>query len=423
MLPGIFWVRRPAPPALADPGSATTAALAGLDLGNRTSPGRSVAVAVGSRGIADLAGIVAATVGHLRSLGLEPFVVPAMGSHGGGTAEGQRAVLDALGVTEEAVGCAVRSQMDVVELARPEPGLPIHLDRAAAAADHVVLVNRIKPHTMFDGPVESGLVKMLLIGLGNAEGAATVHRAAVDRSWPAVVRAGAPVALARAKVLAGVAVVEDAGGHAARVEALAANDVLDRETALLVEARAHLPRLPVADLDVVLVDRIGKDISGTGFDPNVLGRKGSVHEIRAGAPARVRTIVVRGLSPGTGGNALGVGLAELCRSRVVRAMDAPATWLNAETSGDLAAAMVPMHHETDAELLAACRSSTGLREQAGLRLCWVRDTRDLGVVACTEPLLAEVAADPDLAVIGDVVAMPFDRHGNLPDLLPDPPDV
>lgn len=278
---------------VADPAGRTAQALAALDLASRVLPGQRVAVAVGSRGIADIRPIVVATIVHLRGLGLDPFVVAAMGSHGGSDERGQRSVLASYGITEEAVGCPVRCEMDAVELGRSALGLPLHLDRNAAAADHVVLVNPIKSHTTFDGPIESGLAKMLLIGLGKREGAAACHRAAFDHGWARVVRTVLPEVLARVSVLAGLAIIEDAAGRTARIEAVDGNEIMEREPALLADARGRMASLPFGDVDVLMIDQIGKTISGTGFHTDVVGRKGSIHAASADAAVRVGTLAVR----------------------------------------------------------------------------------------------------------------------------------
>lgn len=419
-LPELHWVRQPLDgPAVTDPGARTHEALSALGLGDRVTRGQSVAVTVGSRGIANLDVIVRSTVRHLRGLGLEPFIVPAMGSHGGATADGQAAVLAVYGVTEERVGAPVRSQMDVVELCRSRLGFPVHLDRLAAEADHIVVVNRIKPHTRFEGPVESGLVKMLLIGLGKHAGASTYHRAEADHGWSAIVDAVTPEVLSRVSVLAGVAIVENGADETAHIEALDSEQLLSGEPVLLERARALLPTVPFDDVDILLVDRIGKDISGSGFDTNAVGRKPAFHEVTPGLTPRVRTIVVRGLTSATHGNAMGIGLAELCRTRVVDEMDRDATWVNAVTSGDIAAGMLPLHYETDLELLRACSSRNGLRDLATARLCWIRDTLDLGTVGCSGALLDE-ARRRGLEMLDGPVPLPLDAAGNLPDLLPRP---
>lgn len=417
----MFWLaQHVSSPAVADRTVATTRQLEHLGLSDRVEAGQTVAVAVGSRGITGLAEVVRATVAHLRHLGLDPFVVPAMGSHGGATAAGQTAVLAGYDITEGNVDAPIRSQMDVVDLGRPLD-FPVYFDRLAAAADHVVIVNRIKPHTMFDGAVESGLAKMLMIGLGKGEGAGLYHGAEWDHGWMPIVDAVVPHLLDRVSLLAAVAIVENQHDETASIEAVAAHDLLDAEARLLKEAKQLLPRLPFADLDVCLIDEIGKNISGSGFDVNVLGRKGSFHEPRADLTPRVRTIIVRGLSAGTHGNAHGVGLAELCRTRVLDQMDQEATWVNAMTSGDLPAGMAPINFDTDRQLLDAAAVRNGLRSRVGARVLWIRNTLDLDTCAASVALLDEATAREDLEVRSDPVALPLDARGNLPDLLPEHP--
>ncbi|WP_436794868.1 lactate racemase domain-containing protein [Actinospongicola halichondriae] len=421
MYPDLFWLQqRFDGPRVDDPARRTADALASLSLGDRVRPGQSVAVGVGSRGIANLSTIVRATIDHLTGLGLEPFIVPAMGSHGGGDVPGQTAVLDGYGVTEDAMGCPIRAQMETIELGTTALGFPIHFDRLAAGADHVVIVNRIKPHTMFTGDVESGLAKMLLIGLGKQPGAETYHRAILDHEWPTIVSTVSPAILSKVSVLAGIAIVENSDDETARIEAIAGESIVSDEPALLAQAKELMPRLPFADLDILLIDEIGKNISGGGFDPNVVGRKDSLHEPDRAQPVRVRAIVVRALTEATHGNALGIGFAELCRTRVVDEMDRSKTWLNAITASDLPAGMIPIHYDTDRELLDACETRTGLRGLPNARLCWIRNTLDLGVVACSVAYLDEARERPDLTVLSKPTAMPLDAMGNLPDSLPIP---
>lgn len=422
-MPKVFWVRQQSSsPAVLDRRVETLGTLADLGLTARSSPGQSVAIAVGSRGIAGLAEVVAAVVEHLRGIGLEPFVVPAMGSHGGATAEGQTDVLASYGVTEAAVGAPIRSQMDVVDLGRSSLGFDVCFDRHAFEADHVVIVNRVKPHTMFTGAVESGLAKMLLIGLGKGEGAGRYHGAEWDHGWSTIVEAVVPQILGSVSLLAAVAVVENADDETAVIEGVGPDGFLESEARLLDTARSLMPRLPFEDVDLLLVDEIGKNISGSGFDVNVVGRKGSVHEPRADLTPRVRTIAVRGLSPGTHGNAHGIGLAELCRSRVLDEMDRETTWVNALTSGDLPAGMAPMHFATDTDLIDAARTRMGLRTGDDARLTWIRNTLDLTVAVVSEAHFDEARARDDLHVASDLLDLPLDAAGNLPDHLPDSPE-
>jgi hypothetical protein len=417
--PEMFRVRqRTVGPVERDVAGAVERGLARLDLAAQIHPGAAVAVGVGSRGVADVAVAVRALVTHLQDLGAEPFVVPAMGSHGGGTAKGQRDTLAARGVTEGSVGCPVRSSMDAVEVGRSPLGFPLLVDAAAAAADHVVVCNRVKPHTMFTGDVESGLAKMLMLGLGKQAGASIYHRAILDHGWMPVVRDSVPRLVARCGVLAGVALVERSDERTGRVEVIRGNRILDDEPPLLRQAREWMAKLPFSELDLLLIDRIGKDVSGAGLDVNVVGRKGSPHETHHGAQARVRTIAVRGLTAATHGNALGIGLAELCRSRVLREMDVQATRLNALTAGDVPAAMTPIDVETDAEMIATGLGLGGLRQPADARVCWISDTLHLEEVMCSVAMLDEARRRDDLEVVSEPAPLPLDAAGNLPDDLP-----
>jgi hypothetical protein len=388
--------------------------LARLALGQRIRPGQSVAVTVGSRGIANLAEILRAAVAHLRCLGAEPFLVPAMGSHGRATAEGQRRLVESYGVTEAFVGCPIRSAMETVIVCHTAEGIPVHFDRLAFEADHVVVCNRVKPHTMFAGPIESGLVKMMLIGLGNHEGARIYHRAIQQYSFSRIIDAAAGEVLRRCKIAAGLAVVENGYDQTARIEAVRPEEFLQREAELLVVSRRLMARLPFDDVDVLAIDQIGKEISGTGMDANVIGRKYNDHAAVEGETPRVRRIAVRGLSPASAGNALGIGMAEFCRSRVLHQADWPATRANVLTSGHVAAAMPPLDYETDREMLEAALSVIGLTEPQDARVLWIRDTLHLEEMECSAAYWEEAKRRAGVEVVTAPRALPFDSGGNLP---------
>jgi hypothetical protein len=420
-LPQFSWVRQHRDaPSIGDVRGAVDAELRALDLGERVRPGDTVAVASGSRGIARMAEVVAAVVDQLKALGAKPFVVPAMGSHAGGTAEGQTRMLAEFGITETTVGCEVRASMDVVELFQSKLGVPVYFDRVASEADHVVVCNRVKPHTLFHGQVESGLCKMLLVGLGKQAGAATCHHAFAEHGFSAVLDDALPTLIERSKLLAGVAVVENAIDEPALIAAIAPDELFEREAALLIEARGLMATLPFDDIDVLLIDRIGKNISGGGLDNNVVGRKMTLHEPDHASRPRVRYIVVRGLTDATHGNAMGVGLAELCRTRVLDEMDVAATWLNAITAGDLPTAMAPIHYDTDTELLATALTLVALRPASDVRILWIANTLHLSTVAASEALVRETVGRDDLEVVGAPWALPIGADGNLPDDLPLP---
>ncbi|MDY0170075.1 MAG: lactate racemase domain-containing protein [Thermoguttaceae bacterium] len=389
--------------------------LADLGLGSRVRQGQSVAVTVGSRGIANLAEIVQAVVRFLRQLGVEPFLVPAMGSHGGGTAKGQRALIESYGVTEASAGCPIRSSMDTVVVCQAAEGFPIHFDRLAFEADHVLVLNRVKPHTNFVGEIESGLMKMLLIGLGKREGAAVYHRAILDYSFAQIIRSVAGEVLRRCHILAGLAVVENAYDQTACIEAVAPEEFEPREKELLKLAKRWMARLPFNDIDVLLIDRIGKDVSGTGLDTNVVGRKFNDHRAVDGETPRVKRICLRGLTPATHGNAVGLGIAEFCRSRLVRETDLAATRLNAMVANHVSAALMPIDYETDREMLEAALGTIGLTSPDNARLLWIADTLHLDEMECSTAYLAEAQARDTLEILTEPRPLPFDPGGNLPD--------
>ncbi len=403
-------------PRLEDVAGEVRAGLLRQQWSDHVHPGQQVAIAVGSRGIANLPVIVRGIVGHLKQLKAAPFIVPAMGSHGGGTAEGQREVLHSYGITPEAMGCAVRASMETVVVCRTAEGFPVHFDRLAFEADHVVVCNRVKPHTDFAGDIESGLMKMLLIGLGKCEGATIYHRAIQDYSFGRIIRSVAGELFQRCPILAGVAVVENAHDETALVEVVAPEQFESRERELLVLAKQWMPRLPFREVDVLLIDRIGKNISGTGMDTNVVGRKFNDHRAVDNEWPKVRRICLRGLTPETHGNAVGFGIAEFCKSSLVRQADLQATRLNAIVAAHIAAAMPPLDYETDREMLAWALRAIGLREPLEARLLWISDTLHLAEVECSAAYADEAEQRDDLEVITGLRDLPFDAEGNLSDL-------
>ena len=314
-LPLIFRVQQKFPrPRIQDVAAETDAQLSRLRLEHRLRAGQSVAITAGSRGVANVAVVLRQIAAHVRKLGGEPFLVPAMGSHGGGTAAGQVKILRDYGVTEEFCGCPVRASMDTVVVCQAAEGFPVHFDQYASQADHVIVCNRIKPHTNFVGDIESGLMKMMLIGLGKHAGAIVYHRAIKDFSFGRIVRSVAREVLTRCNVLAGVALVENGYDETALIEAVAPDDFESREVELLKQAHLWMPKLPFDTADLLLIDEIGKNISGTGMDTNVVGRKLAAHAAAEHEFPKIRLIAIRSLTPETHGNATGLGLAEFCRT-------------------------------------------------------------------------------------------------------------
>jgi hypothetical protein len=389
--------------------AAVVAALDRPGAGDGVRPGMSVAVAVGSRGIAELPRLVAALVRALQARGARPFIVPAMGSHGGATCDGQVAVLAKLGVTEETAGCPIRATMEVVEVGRLENGLPVLVDRLAHAADGIVVVNRVKPHNAFRGPNESGLAKMIAIGLGKQRGADEYHVLGFGH-MPAHIAAAAAVSVARARILFGLAVVENAYDRPMLVEAVPAREIVARDRALLELARANMPRLLLDPIDVLVVDRIGKEFSGGGMDGNVTGRFSTPY---ASGGATVGKLVALDLSETTAGNGNGVGLADFTTRRLVSRLDYVAMYTNALTSRVTTSVRVPAALDTEREAIQAAVKTCGVRDLARVRLVRIPDTLHLGELWISEALVDEARANPAVELVGPPRALTFDADGRL----------
>ena len=400
-------------PELADVEQETRSQLAALELGNKIRPGESVAITAGSRGIANIDSIIKAAARQLKDIGAEPFVVPAMGSHGGGTAEGQQEILHSYGVTEEYTGAPIRSSMETVIVDTTPQGIPVHFDRHAYEADHVIVCGRVKPHTGFVGPIESGLHKMMLIGLGKHRGAKIYHRAIKDFSFLEIILAVADVILSKCRVAAGLAIVENAYDETALIEAVAPDRFFEREKELLKLAQLWMPRLPFPEVDLLVVDEIGKNISGSGMDTNVVGRKFNDHGATEDDTVNCKRIFVRGLTRETHGNACGIGMAEVTNQRTVDQANLVATRINALTGGHPSAAAVPIAFESDQEAMLAILETVGLVDPVDSGIIQIANTLKLGQVLVSEKYSPEVRDRSDLEVISGPDAMAFDPHGNL----------
>lgn len=400
-------------PRVEDVAAEVEAELSRLSLADRVQPGQSVALTAGSRGVANIPVILRAAVEHLRHLGAEPFIVPAMGSHGGATADGQRRLLTSYGITESACGCPIRASMDTVVVCRSEEGFPVHFDRLAYEADHVLVCGRVKPHTRFVGDIESGLMKMMLIGLGKHAGALLYHQAIQDFSFGQIVRSVAREVLQRCHILAGLAIVENAYDETAKIAAVEPPEFEACEQELLCLARQWMPRLPFDRADLLLIDEIGKDISGAGLDTNVVGRKYLDHATRDDEFPKIRYLAIRGLTRSTLGNATGIGLAEFCRSRVLREMDVHATRTNCLTGSHATAAMSPLDYETDREILDVALSISGLVKPREARIMWIRNTLQVGELECSEAFREAAGQRSDLEILVEPRKLAFDEDGNL----------
>ena len=412
-LPSWALVRQRLDPAEIDDVDAAVAAAVETVADRLPARGRAC-VTAGSRGIDRIAEVTRATVTALRARGLDVFAVPAMGSHGGATAEGQLAVLASLGIREDTIGCEIRASMETVRIGEIR-GVPVFADRHAVRdADLIIPINRVKPHTDFSGPVASGLQKMIAIGLGKQRGADTFHGEGFA-SFAELIPAVARFTLSHLDIPFGLALLENGHARLRRIVAVPAEGMFEREQVLLAEADRFLARLPVAALDVLVLDRIGKDVSGLGMDSNVVGRYYSGPTDRGPAIGR---IVVRDLTDETEGNAVGIGMADVVLRRAVERMDTATTYMNCVTAKTPEGARIPMTVETDRQALdiaiACC-----LRVRTGsARIVRLLDTKHLEWFYASEPLLAELLATGSCEVAGPLAAVGFDAAGRLNDTLP-----
>ena len=414
MLPKMLRIRQNFPrPRVADIPQAVAATLGAAGL--RIARGDTVAVGAGSRGIANIATIVGATVKYLRDLGAKPFVFPAMGSHGGGTPEGQLSVLERYGITEAAMGCPIRATMDVVPVGEAL-GLPVWLDRHASDADWIGLVNRVKPHTDFKGAIESGLFKMMTIGLGKYRGALQYHRANIHHGYETVITAVGREMLARARIAFGVGIVENGYDETARVEAFNADDLEAGERRLLKDAREWMARLPFSPIDVLVVEEIGKNISGAGMDTNVIGRPSNPHEPFPADP-KILWIVALDMTEESGGNATGIGNADFTTRRLAEKIDWKPTAINCLTACAPNGAKLPLVFDSDREAVENALNCIGLTKPEQARVIRIKNTLVLGEIECSEVFQPEIAKRPDLVVVGEGRSLAFDAAGQIVPLL------
>jgi hypothetical protein len=379
-------------------------------LADRISPGAQIAIAVGSRGISHLPAFVKEVSDFIRRRGAQPFVVPAMGSHGGATADGQREVLRLNGIVEDTVSAPVHATMDVVEI--PQGALPhrVFMDRLAYESDGVILINRIKPHTDFHGPYESGLMKMTLIGLGKLDGALTIH-AFGTRGLREYIGPGARHILATEKIVGGVALVENASHNTMTVMVLRAAEIPDAEPGLLATANRNIARLPVEDIDVLVVDRMGKNISGVGIDPNVTGRMG-VSDFQDGVSPRIKAMMVADLTEASHGNGIGVGLADVISRRLYAKIDLGDTYRNVVTSAFLQRGKIPVVADTDREAFDIALRSCGAIEAGQERIVRILDTMNLEEMYVSPVVAHELRSLPRIEVTGSTGPL-FDTSGTL----------
>lgn len=409
-LPRMVRVRQVFPDtALADVAAALREELRRPAIVGRIKPGTSVAIAVGSRGLADLPVLVRTVVEELRTREAEPFIVPAMGSHGGATAEGQVKLLGALGVTEESAGCPIRSSMETVEIGALPNGLPVLMDRHAMAADGIVVINRVKPHTSFSGRIESGLMKMITIGLGKQKGADSCHALGFGEMERNVIEM-ARIKLARAPFLFGVASIENGYDRICKVAAVPPEDIFETEQSLLAEAKRNMPSILFNPLDVLIVDAMGKEFSGTGMDPNITGRASTPY---VETHQCIGKMAVLDLSARTHGNATGIGLADICTRRLFDKIDFDATYANHITSTVLAGGKIPIVMKNDRQAVQLAVKTSNVVDRDRLRLVHIPNTLHLETIRIAETMLDEARTHTGIEVIGEPEPWAFDAAGNL----------
>jgi hypothetical protein len=377
----------------------------------RLQPGARVAIGVGSRGINNIAPIVRAAVDYWKSAGMNPFIFPAMGSHGAATAEGQASVLAHYGITEAAMGCPVLSQLEVVSLGKTPEGIEAFMDRLAYESDGVMLVGRVKWHTDFAGKIESGLYKMMAIGLGKFAGAQRYHTYAYKLGLELVIRSVGRQVLRSGKILGGLAILEDAYHNTAQLTAVPVEEMEEREEQLLALVKSWMARVP-ADLDILILDEIGKNISGAGMDTKVANRSVQGEYNPWPNTPRFQRIFVRDLSSLSYGNGVGIGMADTISDRLLAKIDWKPTHINSLTASTPAAIRTPIHFPSDRECLERLWPTVGKFDVKDVTIGWIRNTMELGLVALTENLRPQIEANPQLEIIKEL-DWELDGEGNL----------
>ncbi|GAB6180024.1 lactate racemase domain-containing protein [Desulfotomaculum defluvii] len=375
---------------------------------HRLRPGMRVAVAVGSRGIANIAQITKTTLDFLKTQGVEPFIIPAMGSHGGATAEGQKEVLETLGITEEAMEVPILSSMEVEQIGEAN-GLPVFVDKYVLGADGVIIINRIKPHTAFRGVIESGIVKMSVIGLGKQKGAESCHQLGMNHFDQKLIPAS-KVTFEKANLLFGLAILENAYDQTAEIHAVPVDEILEVEPKLLEKAKVLMPKILFNPLDILVVDEIGKDISGDGMDPNVTGRFSTTF---AKGELETERIVVLGLSDKTEGNGNGVAPADITTMRLYDSFIMAKTYINALTAAFPPTVRIPMVMRSDDYAIRCAIKTSYCLQSEKLKIVRIKNTLHLEEIYISEGLLAEAMAHPQIEVLGELAPFHYDKSGNL----------
>ncbi|MDF2502263.1 MAG: hypothetical protein K0Q77_2977 [Anaerosporomusa subterranea] len=398
---------------LVDPAATLRQQIRRPDISNRIRKGMKIAVAVGSRGMAEIPLIARVVIEEIRRLGAIPFIVPAMGSHGGATAEGQKQVLASLGVTEETAGCPIISSMDVVELGVLDNGLAVLMDKQASQADGIIVINRVKAHNAFSGPVESGLTKIIAIGLGKQKGADSCHTYGFNHMAEMIV-AMTKIKLQRMPFLFGIGTVENAYDRIAKIEVVPSETIIEADKRLLSEAKANMPKLLLQPVDVLIVDQLGKEFSGGGMDSHTIGRAATTCVFPAALPPK--RLVVLDITNNSHGNACGMGLADLTTQRLFDKINFDFTYANNLTSTATESGRIPLIMDNDRLAIQGAVKTCNVPDISKLRMMRIPNSLHLERALVSESMLAEAHACADITIVGQAAEMAFDEAGNLGDL-------
>ena len=383
-----------------------------LKIQKKVRKGERIALTAGSRGIKDNPRVLKAIIERLKDLGASPFVVPCMGSHGGATAEGQVEVLESLGITEQIVGAPIFSSIEVKKIGKTRIGMPVLIDQNLCKMDKIIVVNRIKPHTDFKGEFESGLIKMMVIGMGKPEGAMMAHRFTIRHGFPSVLTEAGSMVLKTLPIFFGIGIIENPYDETALIELLKPEEMMEKEKALLRKAKKLMPCLPFEQIDILIVDELGKNVSGSGMDTNVIGRISFIGSPKPQKP-KITRIFVRDLTEVTHGNACGIGMADYTTKRLVEKIDYPSTYVNCITAMTPEDGRIPVFFERDREALSTAHDNSGVFDPKDLRILWIKNTLELESLYASQPLLKEARSNSKLDVLSRPFDFPFDENGNL----------
>lgn len=399
--------------AVKDIPATIAAELRRADFASKLKPGSRVAIGVGSRGIANIATIVRAVVDYWKSAGMNPFIFPAMGSHGAASPEGQAMVLGKYQITEATMGCPIISQLEVVALGTTPEGIIAYLDKAAYESDGVMLVGRVKWHTDFEGNIESGLYKMMAIGLGKFAGAQYYHTFAYKIGLGTMIRAVGRQVLKSGKILGGLAILEDANHTTAQLTAVPVESMEEQEEELLTLVKSWQGHVPVKELDILVLDEIGKDISGAGMDTKIVNRGVNGEYNPWVGPPKFHRVFIRDLTKNTYGSAVGMGMADVINSRILPQIDWKPTQINSLTASSPSAIKIPVYFDTDRECLEKFLPTVGKHDLSTVTIGRIRNTLSLTDLELSENLRSEINANPNLTIIGEAYDFPLDEAGNM----------